>query len=57
MRINEKLLERKVAAPVWKTQINHREGSAVLTTRYPSVRKSWYKISPTSGGRSVGIVR
>jgi hypothetical protein len=26
-------------------------------TRHPSIRKSWYKISPTSGCRSVGIVR
>jgi hypothetical protein len=32
MRINEELLERKVAAPVWKTKINDRGGSAALTT-------------------------
>jgi hypothetical protein len=31
--------------------------SAALTTRHPSVRKIYYQISPTSGGRSVGIVR
>jgi hypothetical protein len=48
---------KEVAAPVQKTEINHREGSATLTTRYPSIRKSWPEISPTSGGRSVGIVR
>jgi hypothetical protein len=35
VRINEELLERKVAAPVWKTEINDRGGSAALTTRNP----------------------
>jgi hypothetical protein len=57
VRINEELLERNVAAPVYETQINDRRGSAVLTTRQPSIHKSWHYISPTSGGRSVGIVR
>jgi hypothetical protein len=33
--INEELLERKVAAPVYKTEINDRVGSAALTTRHP----------------------
>jgi hypothetical protein len=33
VRINEELLERKVAAPVYKTEINGRGGSAALTTR------------------------
>jgi hypothetical protein len=27
-----------------------------MTTRHPSIRKSWHYISPTSGGRSGGIV-
>jgi hypothetical protein len=35
VRINEKLLERKVAAPVKKTEINDGGGSAALTTRHP----------------------
>jgi hypothetical protein len=30
---NEELLERKVAAPVFKTEINERRGSAALTAR------------------------
>jgi hypothetical protein len=32
VRINEELLERKVAAPVYKTEINGCEGTAALTT-------------------------
>jgi hypothetical protein len=40
VRINEELLERKVAAPVYKTEINDRRGSVALTTRHPSIRKS-----------------
>jgi hypothetical protein len=42
VRINEELLERKVAAPVWKNEINGRRGSAVLTTRHPSIHRSWH---------------
>jgi hypothetical protein len=57
IRINEELLESKVMAAVWKTEINDRRRSAALTTRHPSVRKSWHYISATSGDRSVGIVR
>jgi hypothetical protein len=53
----EELLERKVAVPVYKTEINDRRGSAALTTRHTSIHKSWHYISSTSGGRSVGIVR
>jgi hypothetical protein len=41
MRINEELLERKVAVPVWKTDINGRRGSAALTTPHPSIHKNW----------------
>jgi hypothetical protein len=40
--INEEVLERKVAAPVRKTEINDRGGSAALTTRHPSIRNSWH---------------
>jgi hypothetical protein len=40
LRINEELLERKVAAPVYRTEINDRRGSAALTMRHPSIRKS-----------------
>jgi hypothetical protein len=32
MRINEELLEREVAASVYKTEIHDRGGSAALTT-------------------------
>jgi hypothetical protein len=42
VRINEELLETKVAAPVKKTEINDRRGSAALTTRHPSIHKSWH---------------
>jgi hypothetical protein len=54
--INEEILEINVATPVYKTEINDRGGSAGLITRHPSIRKSWHNISPTNGGRSVGIV-
>jgi hypothetical protein len=40
--VQPKLLERKVAAPVWKTEINDRRGSAALTKRNPSIHKSWH---------------
>jgi hypothetical protein len=33
VRINDELLERKLAAPLYKTEINVRRGSAPLTTR------------------------
>jgi hypothetical protein len=57
VRINEEPLEIKVAAPIKKTEINDRRGSAALTTRHPSIHKSWHLISSISGSRSVGIVR
>jgi hypothetical protein len=41
VRIDEELLERKVAAPVYKTEIDDRRGSADLTVRHPFLRKSW----------------
>jgi hypothetical protein len=56
MRINEELLERKVAAPVKKTEINDCGGSAVLITRHTSIHKSWHQILPAGGSHSVGIV-
>jgi hypothetical protein len=37
-----RLLERKVTAPVYKTEIKDLEGSAELTKRYPSICKSWH---------------
>jgi hypothetical protein len=52
----EELLGRKVAAPVYKTE------NTAVWIRYadhaaPSIRKKFSITSPTSGGRSVGIVR
>jgi hypothetical protein len=41
MRINEGSLERKVATPVYKTEINDSRRSAALTTPHPSIHKSW----------------
>jgi hypothetical protein len=52
----EELLNRKVAAPVWKTEttaVGIRRADHVT----PSIRKKLAITSPTSGGRSVGIVR
>jgi hypothetical protein len=56
VKINKELLERKVAAPVYKTEINGRGESL----RWP--RDTLYPLklaltSPRRGGRSVGIVR
>jgi hypothetical protein len=56
VRIIEELLERKVAHPVYKTEINGRGDSL----RWP--RDTHYPLksaltSPTSGGRPVGVVR
>jgi hypothetical protein len=52
----EELLDRKVAAPVWKTE-NTALGIRHTNHVAPSVRKKLVITSPTSGGRSVGIVR
>jgi hypothetical protein len=56
VRITEELLKRKVATPVEKTEINGRGDSLrwPLDTLYP---QKLAITSPTSGGRSVGIVR
>jgi hypothetical protein len=53
----EELLDRKVAAPVYKTD-NTAVGIRYADHVAPSIRKRKLAItSPTSGGRSVGIVR
>jgi hypothetical protein len=39
VRINEELLEREVAAPVEKTEIDDLGGSAALTTRHPTIHR------------------
>jgi hypothetical protein len=44
-------LKEKVAAPVWKTEIDNSGEFALATTRHPSIRKSRHSISTTSGGR------
>jgi hypothetical protein len=40
VRINEELLARKVAAPVYKTEINGLRGFAALTKRQSSIHNS-----------------
>jgi hypothetical protein len=40
MSITEELLGKKVAAPVYRSDINCHWGSAALTTRHLSIRKS-----------------
>jgi hypothetical protein len=57
VRINEELLERKIRGSGQKTEINSHGGTAALTTLHPSVHKSWYQNSATSGGRSISILR
>jgi hypothetical protein len=52
----EELLDRKVAAPVYKTE-NTAVGIRHADDVAPSIRKKLAITSPTSGGRSVGIVR
>jgi hypothetical protein len=42
VRINEELLERKIAAPVKKTEINHHGESAALTTQHSSIHENWH---------------
>jgi hypothetical protein len=52
----EELLDRKVAAPVSKTE-NTAVGIRHADQVAPSIRKKLAITSPTSGGRSVGVVR
>jgi hypothetical protein len=52
----EELIDRKVAAPVYETE-NTAVGIVTLTTWHPLSAKKLAITSPTSGGRSVGVVR
>jgi hypothetical protein len=52
----EELLDRKVAAPVYKSE-NTAVGIRHANHVAPSIRQKLAITSPTSGGRSVGIVR
>jgi hypothetical protein len=52
----EELLDRKVTAPVWKTK-NTAVGIRHADHVAPSIREKLAITSPTSGSRSVGIVR
>jgi hypothetical protein len=52
----EELLDRKVAAPVYKTE-NTAVGIRHANHVAPSIRKKLAITSLTSGGRSVGVVR
>jgi hypothetical protein len=52
----EELLDRKVAVPVYKTE-NTAVGILHADHVAPFIRKNLAITSPTSGGRSVGIVR
>jgi hypothetical protein len=54
---NEELLGIKCSGSGIESRDYGRRGSAALTTRHPSIRISSHYTSPTSGGRSVGIVR
>jgi hypothetical protein len=49
-------LEEEVAAPVWKIE-NTAVGIRRSDHATPPIRKNLALTSPTSGGRSVGIVR
>jgi hypothetical protein len=55
VRIIEELLERTVAAPVYKTEINGH-GDSLRCPRDTLCPLKLALTSPTSGGRSVGIV-
>jgi hypothetical protein len=52
----EELLDRKIAAPVLKTE-NTAVGIRHADHVAPSIRKKLAITSPRSGGRSVGVVR
>jgi hypothetical protein len=57
MNTIEELLERKRSGSGLENQDYGRKGSSALTMRHSSIRKKLALTSPTSGGRSVGIVR
>jgi hypothetical protein len=52
----EELLDRNIAAPVYKT-VNTAVGIRHADHVAPYIRRKLVITSPTSGGRSVGIVR
>jgi hypothetical protein len=56
VRATEELLEGKITAPVYKNDINDR-GNAFPWPRDTLYPQKLAHTSPTSGGRSVGIVR
>jgi hypothetical protein len=56
VRTTEELPEGKVAAPVYKTEINDLE-NPLRWPRYALYPQKLALTSPISGGRSVGIVR
>jgi hypothetical protein len=56
LRTTEELLEGKVAGPVKKTEINDR-GDPLRWPRDILYPQKLVLTSPTSGGRSIGIVR
>jgi hypothetical protein len=56
VRTAEELLEGKVAAPVYKTETNDRV-NPLRSPRDTLFQQKFALTSPTSGGRSVGIVR
>jgi hypothetical protein len=56
VRTTEELLEGKVAAPVLKPETNNR-GNQLRRPRDTLYPQKLALTSPTSGGRSVGIVR
>jgi hypothetical protein len=49
-------LNEKVAAPVYETEINGR-GNSLLLPRNTLYLQRLALTSPTSGGRSIGVVR
>jgi hypothetical protein len=51
------LLERKSNSSGVENPDYDNRGSAMLTTRHPSISQRLLLTSPTSGSRSVGIVR
>jgi hypothetical protein len=53
----EELLERKSSSSGLENRDQGRGGSAAQTTRYPLYPQKFELTSPTSGGRSIGIVR
>jgi hypothetical protein len=50
-------LEEKLAAPVYKTEIDGGVSSANLTLRDASIRKSWHEIFADKWRSLVGIFR